>query len=66
MSSYADAKQRGFHEAYRAFRAQLIFDALQETGWNKAEAARILRIPRTLVVYYVKIHKLEDPKRVQN
>ena len=49
-----------FKDLIRRYESTLILDALRESGWNKAEAARRLGLPLSTVLYKIKSHGLED------
>ena len=46
-----------FHEAEK----NLVVDALNKFGWNKAGAARYLNIPRHILIYRMKKYGLSEP-----
>lgn len=43
--------------------AREILRALQETGWNKAEAARVLRVSRQTIYRKIRQYKLAEPAK---
>jgi DNA-binding NtrC family response regulator len=49
-------------DAVEDFENKLILQALERTGWNKNQAASILRMNRTTLVEKLKKKKLERPK----
>ena len=46
------------NEAVKDYEKRLILEALEETSWVKAKAARLLHINRTTLVEKIKIKKL--------
>jgi two-component system NtrC family response regulator len=46
-----------FHEAEE----QLVRDALERSGWNRARAARYLNVPRHVLLYRIKKYGIEAP-----
>jgi DNA-binding NtrC family response regulator len=49
-------------DALEEFENALILQALERTGWNKKQAAHILRMNRTTLVEKLKKKKLEEPR----
>lgn len=50
------------HPTFQEAEETLIRDALDACGWNRAEAARYLRIPRHVLIYRMKKHRIEKPE----
>jgi len=53
-----DRTQLTFHDAEK----KLISGALQKCGWNKSKAAKLLNIPRHVLLYRIKKYGLEEER----
>ena len=46
-----------YHEAEK----RIVLDALQRSGWNRSKAARLLKIPRHVLLYRIKRYDIAEP-----
>jgi len=51
-----------FNSAVDAYENQLILKALQKTGWNRNQAAALLKLNRTTLVEKIKKKGLRPPE----
>jgi len=58
--SSGDRVEMTFHEAEE----NLVRSALERNGWNRAQAARQLNIPRHVLLYRMKKYRIEPPDRL--
>jgi DNA-binding NtrC family response regulator len=57
-----DARPRAFKARIREFETELLLEALRAVQWNRADAARKLRIPLSTLLYKLKAYDLEPPE----
>ena len=50
-----------FNEVVDGLETDLILQALEQTSWNKNQAARLLGLNRTTLLEKIKRKKLEEP-----
>jgi DNA-binding NtrC family response regulator len=54
-----DENPRPFKVRVREYETELLVGALEQAAWNKAEAARQLRLPLSTMLYKIKAYELE-------
>jgi two-component system NtrC family response regulator len=53
-----ESEQLTFHDAER----KLVLNALNKCGWNKSKAAKLLKVPRHVLLYRIKKYGLEEER----
>ncbi len=55
-----EGKRLSFQEATRRFQGQYLLETLEEVGWSKTEAARVLDLSRSSIHNHIRAHRLEE------
>jgi two-component system NtrC family response regulator len=57
----SETGESGGHPTLHEAEEQLVRDALERSGWNRARAARYLNVPRHVLLYRIKKYGIEAP-----
>jgi DNA-binding NtrC family response regulator len=63
MSPVVPPSGLSFNKVVGELESDLILQALEQTHWNKNQAARLLGLNRTTLLEKIKKKRLEDPTR---
>jgi Nif-specific regulatory protein len=58
-----EGKRLSFQEATRRFQRQYLLETLEEVGWSKTEAARVLDLSRSSIHNHIRAHGLDKVER---
>lgn len=58
----ADSASPRGGETFQQAERRVVLEALERTGWNRTKAARLLDIPRHVLVYRIKKYDLTEPE----